>query len=328
MRLLVVGCGSIGERHIRNLRSFPKDEIIACDTDSVRLSLIKEKYNVEASLSFEKSIDENEPDAVIICTPPHLHVSYALYAAGRGIHCFIEKPLSHNLEGVDELIKIANEKRLMISVGYNLRFYSGLKLVKKMLDENKIGKVFSVRAEFGQYLPDWRPWQDYRQSYTAKRKMGGGILLDASHEVDYLRWFFGEAEEIFCLADKVSNLEVGVEDSAEVIIKFENGIVANLHLDFLQRSYSRSCKIIGQEGTIVWDYPDMSVKVYLSKSKKWRSSSIQDKPDEMYIREMKHFLECVRGKRAPLVGAEEGKKTLEVILAAKRSAKEKRMVKI
>lgn len=199
MKLLVVGCGSMGERHIRNLKSFSKGEIIACDTNRTRLSQIREKYNIKTTLNFKKAIDENHPDAAIICVPPYLHIPFALYASKQNIHCFIEKPLSHSLKGIDKLINLADKKKLIIYIGYNWRFHPGFKLVKKILEEDKIGHTLSATAEFGQYLPDWRPWQDYRQTYTAKKDMGGGILLDASHEIDYLRWFFWRSKRSFLL---------------------------------------------------------------------------------------------------------------------------------
>lgn len=328
MKILVAGCGSIGERHIRNLKNFLKGEITAFDIDRERLKVIGEKYNIKTAFNFEKVIDEKGTNAVIICTPPNLHIPFALYACKKNIHCFIEKPLSHNLDGVDELISIAKMNKLIIFVGYNLRFNSGFRLVKKMLQENKIGKVLSVRAEFGQYLPDWRPQKDYRLSYTAKSEMGGGILLDGSHEIDYLCSLFGEVKEVFSYADKISNLEVDVEDNTEILLKFENGLIANLHLDFLQRAYTRFCRIVGEDGTIIWDYAENLVKIYQVETGKWQVHRINEETNEMYVREMKHFLQCLKDKKTPPVGIEDARKTLEIVLAAKKSAKEKKVVRI
>ena len=327
MKLLVIGCGSIGERHIRNLRSLSVDNILACDTNSDRLHLMKDKYDAEIYKDVDEALKKN-PDAVLVCTPPNLHIPMALKAVEHNAHLFIEKPISHNLEKVDDFLTEAKRKKLTVLVGYNLRFHQGIILMKKMINEKVIGRVLSARAEVGQYLPDWRPWQDYRQSYTGKNDMGGGIILDGSHEIDYIRWLLGDITEVSCFADKVSDLDVDVEDTAEILLKFKNNIIAEIHLDFVQREYSRNCKIIGEEGTLIWDYPGKYVKTYYSTTKQWKTYPIKMEPNDMYVEELKHFFECIKGKTSPLISGEEAKKVLEVALAAKESATNGKAIKL
>ncbi|MEM2618817.1 MAG: Gfo/Idh/MocA family oxidoreductase [Candidatus Hadarchaeales archaeon] len=196
-----------------------------------------------------------------------------------------------------------------------------------MLEREEVGKILSARAEVGQYLPDWRPWQDYRKSYTAQKRLGGGIILDGSHELDYMRWLLGEVREVSCMAGKLSRLEVDTEDTAEVLLRFRSGAMAAVHLDFIRHDYTRNCELIGEKGTIIWNYPDRLVKVYV-RGKPWRTLKVGGDPNEMYIQEMKHFIRCVRGEEKPLVSGEEGKKTLEIALAAKKAAQTGRIVKI
>lgn len=327
MKMLVIGCGSIGERHIRNLKGLSVGEIIACDTDRKRLSAIGKKYRIQTCTNFEWALDKNV-DAALVCTPTNTHIPIARKVIEHGVHVFIEKPFSHNLNGVDRLIKRARRKNLIILVGYNLRFHPGLRLVKKMLEDGKIGRVLLARAEFGYYLPDWRPWQDYRKSYTARRALGGGIILDASHEMDYIRWLLGDIEEVSCFADKLSNLEVDTEDTAEILLKLKTGAIVGIHLDFVRRDYSRNCELIGEDGSIVWDYHKALVKVYSPKNKRWRTFKTGGDPNEMYVQELQHFVKCVRRKEKPLIDGEEGKKALEVVLAEKKSAETRKIVKI
>lgn len=327
MRMLVIGCGSIGERHIQNLKALSAGDIIACDTDRKRLSAIGKKYKIQTCTDLERAFNKNV-DAALVCTPPNTHIPIARKIVERGAHVFIEKPLSNSLKGARELIELAKKKKLVVFVGYNLRFHPGLNLVKKILDRGEVGRVLSARAEFGQYLPDWRPWQDYWRSYTAKRKLGGGIILDGSHELDYIRWLLGEVEEVSCVAGKVSRLEVDVEDTAEITLKLRSGAVVGVHLDFVRRDYTRNCELIAEEGSIIWSYPDRLVKVYSARGKRWRTFRVGGVPNEMYVREMKHFLRCVQGMEKPLVSGEEGKRTLEIALAAKRSAKTGKVVKV
>ena len=329
MKILVVGCGSIGERHIRNLKMLSIDKIIACDTNPERLALIKDKYDVQETYTeLQKAINQGI-DAVLVCTPPSTHIPIALKAIDYKAHVFIEKPMSNNLDGVDELIKNASKNGLIICVGYNFRFHQGLKLLKKMVDRGEIGKILSARAEFGQYLPDWRPWQDYRQSYTSKKELGGVIILDGSHEIDYMRWLLGDVEQLFCFAGKISSLEVETEDVAGILIKFKSGaIIGEIHLDFVRHDYSRTCEIIGEKGTIKWSYQDRFVKVYSMDAKRWKRFNIKADPNDMYVQEMQHFINCVKIGEKPLIDGEEGRKTLEIALLAKKSAETKEVIEV
>ncbi len=158
-----------------------------------------------------------------------------------------------------------------MQVGYNLRFHPGLRKLKELVEAETLGRLLWAYVEAGQYLPDWRPWQDYRQSYTARRDLGGGILLDGSHELDSITWLMGKPTEVMCMAGKVSALEVDVEDCADVLLRFPCGAQADIHLDFVQHGYSRSCKLVGELGTALWDFTSREVKIYLAKTKSWQS---------------------------------------------------------
>ena len=164
----------------------------------------------------------------------------------------------------------------------------------------RVGRVLAVRAEFGGYLPDWRPGRDYRDNYAVSAALGGGILLDAIHELDYLGWLFGDAEEVSATAAHVSDLAGDTEDLAEVTIRFTSGLLAQVHLDYLQRAYRRNLQIIGESGVIVWDYPTHTVTVYEPTPRR----DVEDlraadgEPNDMYLEEMRHFIRCVEGLRA------------------------------
>lgn len=328
LNFFVVGCGSIGERHIRNLKSFFPivDKIFAYDISQERLRLMRERYGVEAVNSIDEVLSKKSVDAALVCTPPNSHVPMAMKFVENNLHVFVEKPLSNQMKDVDKLLRKAEKKKLNIMVGYNLRFHPGIRLVKKLVDEKQVGKILSAIVEAGQYLPDWRPWQDYRKSYTAIEKMGGGVILDGSHEIDYIRWLLGDVKELSCFAGKISSLEVETEDTAEIILRFKSGAIAGIHLDFVQRGYARSCKLIGEEGNILWSYPEKTVKVYLAEGslKTFRFDDFE--PNQMYVKEMEHFINCVQGLEKPLVDGWEGKATLLLALAAKKSAKERKVI--
>lgn len=327
MNILIVGCGSIGERHIRNLIGISDHTIIAFDTSNERLDFIKERFNVVTCDNLEQCFNYGI-DAVIVCTPPSTHIQIANQAIANGAHVFIEKPISDCLDDLDGLIKKAANNNKIISVGYCFRFCEGLKMVKNFIDSGKIGRILSINAEFGQYLPDWRPWQNYKQSYTAKKELGGGIILDGSHEIDYLYWLVGDVREVFCFADKISDLEVETEDTAETLLRFSNGAIGEIHLDFTQRAYSRNCKIIGEMGTLIWDFGEQTVRFYSANSKEWETYDVDADVNLMYIEEMMHFLECIDNSSIPLIDATKGKRVLEIALAAKESSEKGVVVKV
>ncbi len=321
----VVGCGSIGQRHIRNLRALGVSAITAYDPDAARLARIVQEQAVTPCASIEAGLADR-PEAVLICTPPHLHASIAQQAVDAGAHVFLEKPIANVLDGLPALLQAAQARQRIVYVAYNLRFHAGLRKLKELLDSGAIGRLLAIRAEVGQYLPDWRPTQDYRQGYNVSAAMGGGIILDASHELDYVRWLGGEVESVACVAGQLSDLEMDVEDTAAITLRLSKRVIAEVHLDCVQRGYARNCKLIGSEGTLIWEFKE-GVRQLLP-DKTWRVYPIAPDPNEMYIEEMKHFLACVRGEEVPLVSVADGLRVLEIALAAKQSAQSRREVAV
>ena len=318
--ILVVGCGSIGTRHIRNLRSLGLESTAVCDSDPEQLSSAVSEFGVAGYDNLEKALDSVSPEVVLVCTPPYLHIRQAMAAVLRGAHIFVEKPLSHSLEGIQELLDESSGRKRIVQVGYNFRFHPGLQKVKSLLEEGAIGRVLWARAECGQYLPDWRPERDYRRSYTGSRSEGGGIILDGSHEIDYMRWLLGEAVQVYCLADTLSDLQVDTEDTASMVLRFASGCLGEIHLDFVQRKRIRSCKIVGTEGTIRWDHLEGSVSISSSEDNDWQRLEIPCDPNEMYLAEMEAFLRCLDGTQPPAVDVDSATRVMEIALAAHRSA--------
>jgi predicted dehydrogenase len=182
----------------------------------------------------------------------------------------------------------------------------------------------------GHYLPDWHPWEDYRQSYSARADLGGGVILDAIHEIDYIRWLLGQVAGVFCLADKLSGLEIDTEDSAALLLRFENGAIGEIHLDYIQRAYSRTCQIICEEGTIRWDYMAAQVRWYSAHKKTWQyfDTPASWEANEMYLDEMRHFFNCLARRATPEQDVFEAAQVLTLALAAKASALKPRWIEL
>jgi predicted dehydrogenase len=330
VRFVVLGAGSIGRRHAANAVALGHAIAAVHDPDGARLVDIGTTAGRTAVLTTrpEEALAV-DADAVLVCSPPDAHVTQARAAIARGRHVFVEKPLSHTLDDTDLLVAEATTAGRTVLVGCNLRFLPSLRRVKQLLDDGRIGRPLSARAHCGYYLPYWRPQTDYRRNYAARPSSGGGIVLDAIHELDYLRWLLGEAREVFCYADRLSSLQIDTEDSADILVRFASGVVANVHLDYLRRAYGRSCEVVGEDGVIVWDYASPVVRVY---AKDGRAEDHGDGPntggDLMYVEELRHLVDCIEGRAAPELDAAGGRAVLAIALGAKRSAAEGRPVRL
>jgi len=312
VKIAIIGGGSIGQRHTRNLRSLGLENISirVFEPNNDRAGYVQEKLGVQVTTSYKDMLD-NDFDVAFVTNPTRYHVETALDFASRGIDLFIEKPLSDVIDdNLHKLLKVVKEKKLITMVGCNTRFYPALQYIKDVLKNESLGALYSARIQFGHYLPNWHPWEDYRQGYSANRSLGGGILLDAVHELDYARWLFGSPMGIpHVMGGKLSNLEIDTEDLVSILYSFENCPVVHIHFDYLQRYYNRSCQIIGEYGTISWDYRDHHVEWYDARDDVWHKYLVEEGVNEMYVRELEHFFECVKYRKQSCQTVEE---TLEV----------------
>lgn len=320
MKIFVLGCGSIGARHLRNLKSLGFNNIIAYDLDHYILSSFAKKYAITAVRSIEDGIDQH-PDIAFVCLPTNLHIKASIPLAKVGIHLFIEKPLDVNLDNLGLLLENIKKNKIINMVGCNYRFDAGMILMKQLLDDNQIGHPYLLRATFGFYLPNWRPKTDYRNNYASKRDTGGGVILDRIHEIDYILWLLGDVKAIYGLSSKVGELDIETEDIADIVLQHKNGVISNIHLDYLRREYLCSCEICGYDGILSWDFKKRQMKLYKAKRKKWidYSNKIPQDINSMYIEEIKEFLECVKGNRKSCNTVEDASHTLKTAIWARES---------
>lgn len=326
MRFAVIGAGSIGQRHCRNLLALGQ-QVVAWDPDRERRREIAAIAGASAAESLRHALDA-ACDAALICAPPAEHVALARQALDAGLHLFVEKPIARSSREVPPLIEEATRRGKLIAVGMNLRFLPSLGRVAALLDAKRVGRVLSVQAEFGAYLPDWRPGRDYRDNYAVSAAAGGGILLDAIHEPDYLGWLFGEATEVCAVAEHVSDLAGDTEDLALLTVRYASGLLAHVHLDYLQRAYRRELRVIGDAGVLVWDYPRHTVTVHDADGEPHAEDfrSVEGDGNLMYVEAMRQFIACVEGRERPAVEARQALAALRLVEAAKRSSRERRWV--
>jgi predicted dehydrogenase len=332
MKILIVGLGSIGKRHLENIRGLVAGARVAIWRQRNKQSPPNAAEDLAVDQVFYSQADalDYAPDAAIIASPSSMHVSNASALARQGVHLFVEKPLADSLAGVGELLEICKKQGSALMVGYNLRFYDPLCRIRDAINQGRIGRVVSVRAEVGQYLPDWRPGQDYRRSASASEALGGGVVMELSHELDYVRWLVGEVASVYAVTGQLSDLEIDVEDMAEIILEFSSGAIGSVHLDMMQRVSTRSCRIVGTEGTIEWDIRHHRARSYRVEEDQWSDLHPEAAVDmnDTYVRELRHFFDCVRNGGDPIVTGEDGRRVLEILLAIKESAKLRRRVSL
>lgn len=327
LKVLVVGTGSVGRRHIENLLSFGV-EVSAFRYRSEVKGELSKQYGINIFDSIKDAINSSQ-DAVVIANRTDQHIPVALTAAKKGLHLFIEKPLSHNLKGIGKLKSIAKSKNLVVEVGCMMRFNPNLRLIRQLLVDGAAGIPYFARVCLGQYLPDWRPEQDYRQSYSAKVKYGGGVLFDLIHELDYLYWWFGPVSDVSAFLDHISDLEIETEDIAQILLRFKNGFVAQVQLDYLSPFYRRTCEIVGSKGIIIWDYNagEVILKIRGKSEPEIFTQPATFNRNAMFLDHMKHFLNIIQNGGEPAIGIDDGIKVLRTALAARKSSNGRRAVR-
>lgn len=323
-RLLVVGLGSIGTRHARVAREvLPFARIAALrhrPVTEVPPVVDECVTSIEAALAFG-------PQLAVIANPATHHLASALAFARAGIHLLVEKPFADRAAGGAVLLQECRDRGLTLAVGYNLRFSPTLARFRDLIHEGAVGRVLSVRAEAGQALPSWRPGADYRTTVSAQASLGGGVLLELSHEIDYLRWIFGDVDWVSAVARRQSALEIDVEDTAHLVMGFRGeakgtSVVASLDMDFVRHDATRRCTVIGDAGTLRWDAGAERVDVFEPGATGWRTLlACETGRDETYRAEWVDVLSAIAGDRPPRASGVDGLAAVEIVEAARESSR-------
>lgn len=324
MKFLVAGYGSIGRRHLRNLITLGQNDIVLLRSHKSTLPEeeirdIPVETTVEAALA-------HRPDGVIISNPTALHLDAAVPAAEAGCAVFMEKPVSDSFDRIPELRAALLKNGGRFQMGFQFRFHPGLNKVKALMAEGKIGRPLSFRAEWGEYLPGWHPWEDYRSSYSARKDLGGGVLLTLSHPLDYIRFLFGDPARIWGLSTKISNLELDVDDIAEIGLMMADGTAGSVHLDYYSRPTANRLTVSGSEGTLICDNLDGTVK-YLApdgQTEVFEPQPAYDRND-MFLNEMRRFIAVTEGSAGPSCTLEDGIAAQRMVDLVRRSWAEKRI---
>jgi predicted dehydrogenase len=316
MSVLIVGCGSIGKRHARVLKSLDVADLRACDPlPEQRQSLSAESPNVRMYDSYDAGLSDR-PDAVLICTPPAMHVPMARQAIQAGCHVLTEKPLSDTVEGIDELEALAVRAGKKVMVALCFRYHEGLIRARKYLDAGRIGRLVSVRALVGEHLPDVRP--DYRTLDLALHE-GAFELM---HDLDLALWYANQpVKKLHCVYGAYSEIGIPAPDVVEILLDFKDRCTASVHLDFFQRPRRRQMELIGTKGVMIvefarWDR--CTVSLYEAASGQWKVEELPTDRDDMFRAEDREFLEAAAQDKPLRCTLAEGRRSVEVVIAARQ----------
>lgn len=318
LRAVIAGVGGIGARHLGILRGLvPTAEIIA----------LRHQPGSPAPNGADGVVHDLEqacvlrPDIAVLAGPAPDHVPMAFAFARCGAHLFIEKPLSDRLDGAEALLAFCREQRRLAMVGYVLRFHPTYRALKAAVDDGRVGAVRTIRAEVGQHLADWRPGRDFRQTVSAQAGLGGGAILELSHEIDCVRWLAGEVTAVTAMAGQVGGLGIDVEDVADLTLRFAGGAIGTVHVDMVRRPPARRVTVVGEAGVL--ELEAGLGRVSLLPANGGAAVLLTDGAPErnrMYIDQLAHFLACVRDGIPPAADMADGLAVLKIALAAKRAA--------
>lgn len=322
MKFLIAGFGSIGRRHFRNLKALGQEDILFLRSGQSQLADDElDGYPVETDIEAALA---HSPDAVIVSNPTSKHLDIAIPAAKADCDLLLEKPLSNSLERVAELKKEVEQSKTNVLMGFQFRFHPGLLQAKQLLNSGDLGRPIAVRVHWGEYLPDWHPWEDFRKAYSARKDLGGGVVLTLSHPFDYLRWLLGEINSVWAIVRNSGELDIGVEDLAHVSLDFDNKAVGSVQLDYLQKPSAHWFEIQCAQGSLAWDATTGALKVFRNEV-----GELEEFPppkgferNDLFLVQMRHFIQVVEGKQQSLCGLEDGIRALEIALAALRSSEE------
>ena len=328
-RILICGLGSVGKRHLENLAVLGYTQIAACRTPQNinDVNLGDKKDEVETFYRLDEALRRFSPTVAIICNPTSLHIATALDCARAGCHVFVEKPLDNALYGSINLARELELHDCFGMVGYMLRHHPHFKTVKRWLDNGENGLLGSpvwLRSSWGEFLPSWHPWEDYRESYAARPDLGGGPALTLSHDLDLAIWMLGRPSNVRAISNRATSLELECDHGIDILLSCDSGATANLHLDYFQSPPQRTWELVTTKGTANVDYFKGEL-TFRPNSSSNDESTVELLPttwtrNDMFLDELKYFFSSIDSGDQPQPGIESGHDVVRIALLAQKNS--------
>ena len=326
MKIGIIGLGSIGKRHVRCLRQLGYEDIVALRTKKGTTKTLPVEFNYINEIFNVKDFYSNNLDGVIISNPTSLHIETMKIPLEKKIPIFVEKPIADSIE---QLREIDDYDLNSVMIGFNLRYNEIINTVKEFIASGKLGKIYKANLYCGQFLPSWHPYADYRKEYYARKDLGGGVIRTLSHEIDLMHYFFGDPKELCASVEKISDLEIDVDDNVYMICKMANHSLVNIELDYFNPVLTRRGIIFGSEGTIEYSFSKLNV-TFTDYNGKIRIiyKNINLYWNKMYINQMKNFVNFIKNKESLCCTFQDGVNVMKVIKAAEESTRTKTWQKV
>jgi predicted dehydrogenase len=276
--------------------------------------------------SLEEALSCARFDGLIICSPPSFHVEQSVAGLRVGLPILLEKPVSASLAEAQQLARVLRETRAQLLLGYTWRWWPPIAEVRCHLKEETVGALRHVRFIMSAHLADWHPWENYQDFFMSHAQLGGGALLDESHWIDLMLWFFGEPESLFASIEHISDLEISSDDNVDMLLTYQSGLRVSMHLDLYGRPHEKSIRFIGEKGSMVWT--DSPNRVAVGRDQTWESTDFECERNDMFVGVARNFLDMCKGKSDPACALDDGLRVLRVVEAARLSHKEQRVVRL
>ena len=326
--ILIVGTGSAGKRHANNLSSL-HCEISCMDPRQDRLDDISaEKINLRTLFtSVEEAFASGERfDGVVVASPPSFHVDQCISALRQSVPVLLEKPVSPDLTSALKLQTAVKETSVPLLLGYTWRWWPPLQKVKQLVDEQVVGQLKFVKFTMAAHLADWHPWERYQDFFMSSKTLGGGAILDESHWLDLMLWFFGNPERLFAKIEKISDLQIETDDNVDMLVFYKNDMRVSLHLDLYARPHEKSIQFVGEDGTLVWE-PNL-IKIGKKMDPEWEVEEFNYDRNDMFVGVAQEFLSIIGGDNTPTCKIDDGIRVLELIESARRSSSTEKVIQL
>tara|TARA_A100001035_G_C27715550_1_gene469312 strand:+ start:14 stop:988 length:975 start_codon:yes stop_codon:yes gene_type:complete len=318
-KILIISLGSIGKRHLKIIKKIRPEIKVNLLRRKIPIKKSKDEELINKTFNNLKEALKDGVDAAIIASPSRFHIEHSLELLKANIPILIEKPISDSLKRCFKLNELAKKKNNLITVGYVLRHSKILNEFKNILKENHIGNNLYAEIKCGSYLPNWREDRDYRDTVSANSFLGGGVLLELSHEINYANWLFGPFKDCKSISINTKQLDIDVEDITKIIAVNNNNFLVHIHLDFCSNSNERYCKLFGTLGYLKLDFNSQLITIKKNNSEKFIKIQLDEKYNDMYINQTNHFLDCIENNKEPIVTIDDAIETLKLITECNRT---------
>ena len=329
--ILIVGSGSVGRRHARNLAALGCRISCMDPREDRRAELSHETPVIGAHATMDDALNGEHMDGVVVGSPTSFHVEQSTAALEAGLPVLLEKPVAIGLPEAEALGRTVDRsangaERLLM--GYTWRWWPPLARVRELLGQGAIGRLLHVQFHMSAHLADWHPWERYQDFFMASRALGGGALLDESHWIDLMLWLVGKPDWVMGEVNRISGLEIETDDNVDMLAGYSGGPRVTLHLDLYGRPHEKSIRFEGSEGTLLWSDDPSRIAIGRGSAKEWQEETFNGERNDMFVAVAKEFLDVIAGAPARTCTIKDGVEAMRVIEAVRRSSAEGRRIEL